>query len=303
METKIFEKFSGEAITDDILQAAATLFSDNYGVWGGQAARFCGAFAKHGMALKCIKNASPELILSIGRRVKMSKERLRAQSLPAGGHCSYVRVTIDERLAGHAFACRWKYGEKTVCWITQLVVDRRYRERGLAFALLNDLREDSDHVYGIMSSQPAACLAAAKALGSKSTYPDHIRISFWCMLIDASALHLPCLNSVSATGPLTWVNTHLKSGADLNRRHRGRLSGLHSGARAEHHAGQPCRLRQERQAAWPFVRPGRGWDGLWRRYKFLRGPHRAPPDSRLHPRVSALALGQAARRARISPPC
>jgi hypothetical protein len=55
---------------------------------------------------------------------------------------------------------------KIVCWVTQLVVHRDFRERGLAVGLLNQLRQDGDNVYGLMSSHPAACLAAAKAFGS-----------------------------------------------------------------------------------------------------------------------------------------
>ena len=39
--------------------------------------------------------------------------------------------------------------------------------------LLNQLRHDDDDIYGLMSSHPAACLAAAKAFGSK-----RISISF-----------------------------------------------------------------------------------------------------------------------------
>ena len=77
-----------------------------------------------------------------------------------------MRVTVDGRLAGNAFACRWRYKNKTVCWITQLVVHQDYRERGLAMGLLNQLRQHDDDIYGLMSSHPAACLAAAKAFGS-----------------------------------------------------------------------------------------------------------------------------------------
>ncbi len=62
----------------------------------------------------------------------------------------------------HAFACRWEYQGRRVCWITQLVVDRRYRERGLAMQILLLLRQDNDAIYGILSSHAAACLAAAK---------------------------------------------------------------------------------------------------------------------------------------------
>jgi hypothetical protein len=99
--------------------------------------------------------------------VRLSKNRLRAQYLPDNATCSYVRVTVEDRLAGNAFACRWSYKDKIVCWVTQLVVHSDFRERGLAVGLLNLLRQDNDAIYGLMSSHPAACLAAAKAFGSK----------------------------------------------------------------------------------------------------------------------------------------
>ena len=72
-------------------------------------------------------------------------------------------------LQGNAFACRWKCNEQHVCWVTQLVVDRNYRERGLAVGLLTELKRDNDTIYGLVSSHVAACLAAAKAFGS--THP------------------------------------------------------------------------------------------------------------------------------------
>lgn len=62
------------------------------------------------------------LMVKIGTRVKLSKHRLRAQYLPENVDCSYVKVTIEDRLAGNAYACRWKVKDKKVCWITQLVV-------------------------------------------------------------------------------------------------------------------------------------------------------------------------------------
>ena len=77
---------------------------------------------------------------------------------------------MDGSLAGNAFACRWAYDNKIVCWVTQLVVHQDYRERGLATGLLNQLRQYDDDIYGIMSSHPAACLAAAKAFGSKRIF-------------------------------------------------------------------------------------------------------------------------------------
>ena len=106
-----------------------------------------------------------------GSRVRLSTERLRAQCLFDNVKCSYVRVTVNGHLAGNAFACRWTVNNRQVCWVTQLVVDRNYRERGLAKTLLNLLKHDDNDMYGVMSSHPAACLAAAKAFGGKHAEP------------------------------------------------------------------------------------------------------------------------------------
>jgi hypothetical protein len=54
-----------------------------------------------------------------------------------------------------------------VCWITQLVVHRDYRERRLATTLLLALLDSGDDIFGIMSSHPAACKALARAFGSE----------------------------------------------------------------------------------------------------------------------------------------
>ncbi len=111
----------------------------------------------------------------------MSVKMLRAQCL-ASGHCTYVRVTVNGVLAGNLFACRWQYpsdddGDRSdkqqqqqqqhhrICWITQLVVDREYRERGIATGLVASVRKDDDDVYSLVSSHPAACKAASTALG------------------------------------------------------------------------------------------------------------------------------------------
>jgi hypothetical protein len=45
MEKQLFEKYDGGHVTDSMLQEAAGLFSENYGVWGEQAT---GKFAKPG---------------------------------------------------------------------------------------------------------------------------------------------------------------------------------------------------------------------------------------------------------------
>lgn len=165
MAQQSYQKFDGSAVTESILQESSQLFNENYGVWSEQAAGLIGKFARAGkLALTGIV-CLPKI--TIGSHIRLSKGKLRAEYLPDDTTCSYVRVTVDGRLAGNAFACRWTYDNKTVCWITQLVVHQEYRERGIAQILLLNLKNADDDICGIMSSHPAACMAAAKAFGSK----------------------------------------------------------------------------------------------------------------------------------------
>ncbi|KAH7162634.1 hypothetical protein B0J13DRAFT_15420 [Dactylonectria estremocensis] len=138
---------SREEVTDDMLVKAASLFSDNYGVWS-KAAKRDRAYGKP------------------SGRVRMTSARLRNQCLPEDSDSAYVQVTIDGVMAGHAFVCRWKYQGRNVLWVTQLVVQSEFRERGIATSLLANCLDKNDDVFGIMSSHPAACKALGKAFGS-----------------------------------------------------------------------------------------------------------------------------------------
>lgn len=89
--------------------------------------------------------------------------------LPRGPSCTLTRVEVDQTGAvAHAFACYWEYGTHRICWITQLVVHRDFRLRGLASGLLAAIKAYHwrANVYGIMSSHPAACLTAARCFGA-----------------------------------------------------------------------------------------------------------------------------------------
>ena len=97
----------------------------------------------------------------------MSADRLRGRCLPVGARCSYVNAIVDGVFAGHAFTCRWEYQGRQVCWITQLVVHRDYREHRLATRILAKVVRTEDEVFGIISSHPAACMALSKACGGK----------------------------------------------------------------------------------------------------------------------------------------
>jgi GNAT superfamily N-acetyltransferase len=157
MEETTFKKYKAEDVTDSMIQEAAKLFSENYGIWGKD-----NKYAKPGQLAQTHFHLVYWFIG--GSRVRLSPERLRSQYLDIA-QCFYVRATVDGKLAGNAFACHWLMGDKTVCWITQLVVDSNYRQRGLAKGLLNQLKQQDVDIYGLMSSHPAACLAAVKAFG------------------------------------------------------------------------------------------------------------------------------------------
>ncbi|KAF2711660.1 hypothetical protein K504DRAFT_500316 [Pleomassaria siparia CBS 279.74] len=110
----LFQKLGEDEMTEDIIKQAADLFSTCYGVWGPRTEEKVGKFCKK------------------GRRIKMSPSNLRRQILPDGGRNILVRALVGGEYVGHAFAARWVYGERRVCWITQLCVGTEYRRRGLA---------------------------------------------------------------------------------------------------------------------------------------------------------------------------
>lgn len=148
MSTIEIDATPASEVTDTMLAEAAALFSSSYGVWGPQAA-------------ESIRNKHCQH----GRRIKMSLERLRAQSLPPEAESLLVRGIVGGRLAGYAFATRWNDGEGCqTCWVTQLCVEAGYRNQGLATRILRRIRKgESDRYFGILSSHPAAIRAALRA--------------------------------------------------------------------------------------------------------------------------------------------
>ncbi len=54
MAKKVFEIYDGVQVTDSMVQEASKLFSENYGIWGKEAASELGAFAKEGKLAKVI---------------------------------------------------------------------------------------------------------------------------------------------------------------------------------------------------------------------------------------------------------
>ncbi|KAJ7252130.1 hypothetical protein B0H12DRAFT_1234007 [Mycena haematopus] len=139
-------------VTEDQLKACAGLFSSHYGVWSSF--------------------VSPPL--KPRAHVKMSAAKLRDQCFSDPEHSMLALCTADNAIVGHAFATVWQYNGSGICWITQLVVSRDYRERGIATGLLQ-LFPGPDFncgTFGLVSSHPAACLALFKRAHAKSRKLD-----------------------------------------------------------------------------------------------------------------------------------
>ncbi|KAH6705933.1 hypothetical protein EV126DRAFT_379652 [Verticillium dahliae] len=192
-------KFEGAEVTETMLEEAAKLFSEHYGIWG-----------KNGFGKP-------------GSRVKMSPARLRSQCLPDGARSSYIRVTIDGALIGNAFACRWEHAGRQVCWITQLVVHSDYRQRQIATTLLLHLIDPEDDALGIMSSHPAACKALAKAVGD---------IRFADVVLDFAQAHAA---GVLAASPIEYIQAAKLRGSLFDSRDTGGMvSCVDSGYYVDH---------------------------------------------------------------------
>lgn len=83
-----------------------------------------------------------------------------------------------------------------VCWVTQVVVHRNFRGFGIATRLLNKLKTDSDALFGIISSHPAALVALSSvASGSSIRYwlliasiaPSHFLLLKWAKRLQSSS--------------------------------------------------------------------------------------------------------------------
>lgn len=179
--SEVFEVFDNDEITREHIEQAVTLLSQEYGIRGPQ-------------------DPHP------GNRIRMSASKLKDQIFPKlfleGFEREYehrlARFLIDGEAVGHAAGCYYDWVievrrmdegsfdavgsrivESTViCWVTQLVVKKAWRGRGLAKKLLEKLKkgleEDPKYGrpgstrYGILSSSPFAIMAAWRASGHTS---------------------------------------------------------------------------------------------------------------------------------------
>lgn len=129
----------GPSVSREQLEEFSGLFSGHYGTYG---------------------TSSP---IKPGQRVELSPDRLR--KLLSSDEAEAWGVRSDGILIGYALVIRGKISpDRVVTWVTQLVVHRDHRHRGVAKRLLSAIWSFSDHfAWGLVSSNPYAVLALEKA--------------------------------------------------------------------------------------------------------------------------------------------
>jgi len=125
--------------SNEILCECAALFSANYGTWA------------HNQ-----------------KRIRLSAARLQNEYLFDSDKCRlYVARIPNGTIVGYAIGCHFNIGchfrGRRVDWITQLVVDAKYRSKGIAKCLCRHALSLESFACGIVSSHPHAVRALESA--------------------------------------------------------------------------------------------------------------------------------------------
>lgn len=132
------------ASNEDFLSRCARLYSEHYGIWGENGIR-------------------------PGKAIKLSNNKLREWLENDDAIIYYASMKDD--IIGYAIAVNKKEnGYGIVTWVTQLVVHKDYRNKGVAKSILFSIWGFSDHyAWGIVSANPYAIRALEKATRRRAT--------------------------------------------------------------------------------------------------------------------------------------
>jgi hypothetical protein len=158
--------YSAKSVPDQLVEQCASLFSRDYGVWGAK--------GPSGKA---------------GKPVTLSSKRVREQCLFNDSTCFLAVALVNDRVVGHAFYTRFWFeplkGVQSMnpcdlqfynhamaaghaCWITQLCVDKNFRNQGIAKRLCGMVwAADDDVASGLITSHPYAVRALEAATGER----------------------------------------------------------------------------------------------------------------------------------------
>ena len=126
-------------VDSNVLKECSALYSEHYGTWSA---------------------ASPQ---SPGRPIHLSADRIRDWT--RSGDTRLAQVRLAGKLIGYAIALQTKVPDwGWISWVTQLVVHKDHRNRGVGKRLLFSIWGFSTHfAWGIISANPYAIRALEKA--------------------------------------------------------------------------------------------------------------------------------------------
>jgi len=143
-----FTVYGTKTITEEVLTECAALFSNHYGKWGE-------------------KGSKP------GNQVSLSSKRLRSQYLFDETCFAITAQNSKDKIIGHAFYCQFPFLEGKAAWVTQLVVHKEYRSKGIAKQLLSKTWSPENLAWGLVTSHPHA-VRALEAATSRLCIPQII---------------------------------------------------------------------------------------------------------------------------------
>lgn len=137
---------------NDLLNECSALYSNHYGKWSG-------------------KNPN-----NLKGNIRLSQARIKELVSQKDTAIYYARKMDTKELVGYAIALRTKvknYG--IISWVTQLVVHKEHRNKGIAKNLLFSIWGlSNDFAWGIVSSNPYAIRALEKATRRRA-HPTRIK--------------------------------------------------------------------------------------------------------------------------------
>jgi 2-polyprenyl-3-methyl-5-hydroxy-6-metoxy-1,4-benzoquinol methylase len=174
----------GTMASPELIAECSNLYSSNYGLWSGRSQEHA------------------------GQRIRLSPKRISKWFVSDDAMVAQAR--LGGVLIGYAIAVRTrvpKYG--IVSWVTQLVVEEKYRKQDIGKTLLFSIWGLSDHfAWGVISSNPYAIRALEKATRRRCV-PERI-MKNRRKLVSLGARHVPYVSAraeVEITGDRSKINT------------------------------------------------------------------------------------------------
>jgi GNAT superfamily N-acetyltransferase len=168
------EHVSDDGTLDDVMKgvmdACSKCFSskDGYGIWSRK--------PEHAAVLKAL--TEKRNLKWIPDTINMGPITLGKQSL-FDDSCAVVVARVDGQHVGHAFYCTFQLADgRKIRWISQLVVDRHWRRRGIATQLLEmaTIGKSQLHAVGLVTSNAAAVRALENAVNTSVSLAMNVEL-------------------------------------------------------------------------------------------------------------------------------